>query len=280
MKTLWRMNWLVLVVLFSLGFVLPSFSTETRELKIEGMIDIDYPQASEAKVEVNLEGNLLNLAAKAVVEKNPEASSFLSGLQTIRVRIYSNVALGKDDASQSLKFYQDQLQEPKWSVIARVKDKESTVGVYSLIKGDYIAGLVVLVGNPKELIVVNLAGKIDPAKLAKLSQFPQLGNLGEIAKVASEMSKKQPDFTIKGVVKDAKSGKPIEGAKVSDGEYGPEPRKSATTDSEGNYSYATWYEEHFIFAEAPGYKTQRIILTTELRRKVNEAEFNFELVPE
>jgi len=89
----------------------------------------------------------------------------------------------------------------------------------------------------------------------------------------------QPTFVLKGTVRDATTGKPITGAKVSDGRYGPEPRKGAITDSDGNYSYLTWYEEHNIEAQAPGYETQRKTLMTKLFRQESEKVMDFELVP-
>jgi outer membrane lipoprotein-sorting protein len=66
----------------------------------------------------------------------------------------------------------------------------------------------------------------------------------------------QPKFVVAGTVKDATTGQPIAGAKVSDDGYGKKPYKGATTDSEGKYRYFTWSEEHGIKAEAAGYKTQ------------------------
>jgi len=72
---------------------------------------------------------------------------------------------------------------------------------------------------------------------------------------------KQPAFVVRGTVTDAMTGKPIAGVKVSDDGYGPEPYKSAITDSEGRYSYLTWPEEHRIKAEISGYKSQHKGLT-------------------
>ena len=93
-------------------------------------------------------------------------------------------------------------------------------------------------------------------------------------------SDSQPDFTIKGIVKDAITGEPIAGAEVSDCEYGPEPHKGAITSSDGKYSYLTWYEEHTIMAQAHGYKTQRGILITKFLGKEREKILDFALVPE
>jgi beta-lactamase regulating signal transducer with metallopeptidase domain len=87
----------------------------------------------------------------------------------------------------------------------------------------------------------------------------------------------EPNCTIKGTVRDAVTGQPIAGAKVSDGDYAD---RGATTDSDGKYSYLTWYEEHSIVAEAPGYKTQGQTLMTKLFGVESEKTVDFALVPE
>jgi beta-lactamase regulating signal transducer with metallopeptidase domain len=89
-----------------------------------------------------------------------------------------------------------------------------------------------------------------------------------------------PGFTLKGTVKDAITGRPIAGARVSDGKYGSEPHKGATTDADGKYSYLTWYEEHNIIAQAPGYKTQRQTLMTKFLGEEKEKVMDFALAPE
>ncbi len=196
MKTKWHVNLVALIACVSLA----SISTAEEELKLEGLIDIDYPEAGEAKVEVNLAGPLFSLAAKAVGEEDPETAEFLASLKAVRVRIYDQAALGGKSFDEVLGFYKKQLQKPKWEVLARVKDKESTVGVYSHTKGDgdVISGLVVIVGSPKEYVIVNLAGEIDVAKLAKVSEaagnvfgLPKI-NLGEM-KSSTEQKKEQKE---------------------------------------------------------------------------------------
>lgn len=85
--------------------------------------------------------------------------------------------------------------------------------------------------------------------MATLALFPGCG-------------KKTPNLNLSGTVIDASSGKPIQGANVSDKSYGPEPRKGGVTDSSGRYSYRTWAEEHTIEVKAPGYKPQTAILSS------------------
>lgn len=175
MRTMWRMNWTALIAFISLGFTLPSLGmlVAEEESKLEGLIEIDYPYAGEAKVEINLAGTLFALAAKVVrgEEGLPEASEFLANLKAVKVRIYDQAALGDKEFGEVLKFYEEQLKKEKWDMLARVKEEDSRVGVYLLTSGDIVSGLTVLVGEPEEVVIVNLAGKIDTAKLSQIHKI-------------------------------------------------------------------------------------------------------------
>jgi tetratricopeptide (TPR) repeat protein len=196
MRTTKSRNWAFLVAFISLGFVLPSLAAD--EPKLEGLIDIDFPGAGEAKVEVNLAGALFSLAAKIVGKDDPEAAELLANLKSVKVRIYDEVALGGKSFDEVMSFYKQQLEKTKWEIMARVKDKESTVGVYALVKKDTVSGLVVLVGNPKEFIVVNLAGNIDLAKLSEIDDITGIDlnlpdNLDFKKRPTPEQKKKQEE---------------------------------------------------------------------------------------
>lgn len=162
---------MILIALISLGFMLPALSAAEEESRIEGMIEIDYPFAGEAKVEVNLAGTLFALAAKVVRNGEPETSDFLANLKALKVRIYDKAALGEKGFDEVLKFYEEQLKREKWDVMARVTEESSKVGVYSLTKGDIVSGLIVLTGKPDEVVIVNLAGNIDVTKLSEIDKL-------------------------------------------------------------------------------------------------------------
>ncbi len=88
----------------------------------------------------------------------------------------------------------------------------------------------------------------------------------------------EPSFLIKGVVTDAVTGKPIAGVRVGDDGYA-DGRQWTITDSQGRYSYPTWYEEHNIKAEADGYSSSRETLLTKIFGSEKEKTIDFELGP-
>jgi beta-lactamase regulating signal transducer with metallopeptidase domain/peroxiredoxin len=102
-----------------------------------------------------------------------------------------------------------------------------------------------------------------------------------------------PELIIKGIVRDAQTGKPIAGARVFDDGYGPMPswgqiqadersEWGAITNSAGEYSFLTWPEHHSISVEAPGYLPERESLYDGhfILSKKDEEIFDFALEPE
>jgi hypothetical protein len=89
--------------------------------------------------------------------------------------------------------------------------------------------------------------------------------------VLAGCTKQSPDLTVKGTVTDAASGKSIQGAVISDGQYGPPPAVPVITDATGKYSYTTWSEEHDITAKATGYKPQ--VISSSVVRKGQPLDF-------
>jgi beta-lactamase regulating signal transducer with metallopeptidase domain len=101
----------------------------------------------------------------------------------------------------------------------------------------------------------------------------------------------EPQFVIKGTVTNVNTGEPIAGAKVFDDRYGPgadwnniksgeQFKFGAITDSNGQYSYITWYEEHGLKCDANSYNSQRTVLMTKIFGSEKEKIINFSLKSE
>lgn len=114
-----------------------------------------------------------------------------------------------------------------------------------------------------------LAGRIKGMLTRPIPKTAKLGIIGLtaiilLAAILLPMAQATPppEFVIRGTVTDARTGKPIAGAKVGDVERYGGGKFGTVTDSNGNYSYKTWYEEHDVKCEAGGYKTETKVLMT------------------
>ncbi|MCE5341198.1 MAG: ankyrin repeat domain-containing protein [Planctomycetaceae bacterium] len=91
---------------------------------------------------------------------------------------------------------------------------------------------------------------------------------------------KQMDFVIKGRVTDAQTGKPIADAKVGDVDEYAGGKFFAVTDTNGDYSYKTYYEEHNVKCTAASYKSENETLLTKFFGSEKEKVINFQLATE
>ena len=201
MKTKVFLSLTISMAFISLIIILPSLSVAVDEPKIEGMIEVDYPNAGLAKVEVNLTGDMISAATSSMKDKPEvsEAVKFLAKIKSIKVRVYDRLSMKDKTYNDFAKFYEDQLEPGKlWNTVVRVNDENTKVGVY-LLKSkrndgsseEYIPGLTVIVGSPEQVVAVNIAGDIDIAKLAELSK--KMGNK-DIQNLAESLGK---DFSPK-----------------------------------------------------------------------------------
>jgi hypothetical protein len=156
-------------------------------------------KASET-VEVNLDGNLLTLAARFLDDKNVEeakAKDILKGLKGIYVRQFT-FDKGEGYTAADVEAVRSQANGPGWQKIVDVRKTGENVGIYLKSTGDKVDGIVVLAAEKREFTVVQLVGSIDPSQLRELS-----GKFG-IPRIPVPDSKDG---------KDGKDGKSAKGAK-------------------------------------------------------------------
>jgi hypothetical protein len=240
------------------------------------------------KVEVMLEKPLLQILKAASSEQDPDFAELVDGISLIRVQVFEDLKDISEETPGKIDNLVTSLKEKQgWTPIVRVKEKGETVNILMKIAGSRVQGFSLVVQDGNELVFINIVGDLDSQKfgnkVGSLCAKFMSGNFdaSQLEKLLSgKMGPKEPNLAITGYVKDAKTGKPIEGATVSDDQYGSEPYKSGKTDPEGKYSYKTWAEEHNIIAMAPGYKPQQKMLSSDLFQKDKDTVVNFELVRE
>jgi hypothetical protein len=138
---------------------------------IRGLVDWAKLGANaKEKVDVNLEGDLLQFASKFLSKKNVDeakAQKIVEGLKGVYVRSFQFEKPGQY-TNADLDPIRAKLVGPAWSKIVEVSGKSENTGIYLMRDGGQVSGLVVISAEPKEFTVVNIVGPIQLEDLAAL----------------------------------------------------------------------------------------------------------------
>jgi hypothetical protein len=148
------------------------------------------PKATE-KVEVTLDGALLQMASVFLDGKDPEEAkvkSVLGGLKGIYVRSFKFAKTG-EFSNADIQAIRAQLRG--WSQIVNVQEAGENTGVFLKTDGKKVQGMVVLAAEPMELTVVNIVGSIDLEQLRELSGHLGIPELGGAAQKKADKKKEK-----------------------------------------------------------------------------------------
>lgn len=124
-------------------------------------------------VEVTLDKNLLQVAAKFLSDKNPTEAAvkdLVSKLEGVYVRVFEFDKIGEYSLGD-VEPIRSQVNAPGWSKIVGVMSRREGQKVDVHLRMDnagMIHGLLILATQPRELVVVNIVGPIDLEKLSQL----------------------------------------------------------------------------------------------------------------
>jgi Domain of unknown function (DUF4252) len=140
-------------------------------------------------VDINLNGSMLQFAAKFLDGKDPDEAKvkqLLSGIEGIYVKNFEFKKEGEYSPTD-LEQIRSQLKGPEWNRIVGVRSNSEgeNVEVWTRVANGKTNGIAILAAEPKELTVVNLVGTIDLDALAALG-----GHFG-IPKVEPSTPKKR-----------------------------------------------------------------------------------------
>lgn len=174
MKTAARRIWLIGCFMGAalLGMALPAPAQDAR-LKLAQL-----EKLSAKAVEVNsvtLDGDMLQLAAKFLdMDKDdPESEqvkSLIKNLKGIYVKSFEFDQPNQYSVSD-VEDIRSQLAAPRWNKIVESRDKRANENDEIYVMKDNhnnVAGVAILVAEPKELTVVNFVGPVDLDKLSAL----------------------------------------------------------------------------------------------------------------
>lgn len=140
--------------------------------------------AEESKVEIQLKGPLLRLAASIVEAQNEDVSSLISSVELVRVHVYEVNEENQDEFAKSVATISENLTARNWEQLVTVKDGDENVAVFANMPSeDAIAGIVVSVASGDEAVFVNVVGNVAIEALADLGKqldIPQLDKIGDM----------------------------------------------------------------------------------------------------
>ena len=177
----------LLAILLVTGFA----SAHAQDAKLQ-FAELDrLSSKAENVVEVTLDKNLLQVAAKFLSDKNPQEAAvkdLVSKLQGVYVRVFDFGKPGEYSLNDVAPI-NSQLKSGSWTKIVGVTSKSDGQKIDVNLKMDgsgLIHGLLIVAAQPKELVVVNIVGPIDLEKLSQLE-----GQFG-IPKLDLDKSKAKP----------------------------------------------------------------------------------------
>jgi hypothetical protein len=169
---------------------LPGFA-QSAKLQLNNLDKLS-DKAAEVN-DVTLDGVMLELAGKFIdADHDPEAPQLKAILKDLKGIYVKNFEFDEPNqySQADVDAIRVQLAAPGWSKIVESRSQRYREHdeIYVMKAGDAIAGMAILVAEPRELTVVNIVGNIDVDKLAALE-----GHLGVPGANGSHRRRHKPD---------------------------------------------------------------------------------------
>jgi hypothetical protein len=139
--------------------------------------------ASKAKesVDIDLDRDMLKTAMGFMSGANadPELAEQIKGLESVSVKVFSFEKPGVY-SMRDIEAVVKQVETQGWKKLLSVRDREDRVEMWMRDGGANPAdgGMFFVASEPKELVMINIAGKVDLSVLSKLQGRMGMPNLG------------------------------------------------------------------------------------------------------
>lgn len=133
--------------------------------------ELDIFPADKLSVEINLDGALLRMVAEATKGSDPDLARLLSGLRSIRVQVLPLEGENESSVKSSIGRAIRWLDGQGWKSTMRVRDKGDETHIYLKEADGKVMGMTVLaLEHGGEAVVINIAGRFDPADIGRISR--------------------------------------------------------------------------------------------------------------
>jgi len=159
----------LLLAAFSICGGATAFAQNAR-LQIDHLDNL-FPKAVET-IDVRIDGSLLQIASKFLDKNKANEAQVREILNVLKGVYVKGVEFDKEGeySDQDVESVRQQLRAPGWERIVGVRSKRDheNVEVFMMLNNGLIEGVGVLIADPKQLMVVNVVGPIDPEKISEL----------------------------------------------------------------------------------------------------------------
>jgi hypothetical protein len=143
---------------------------QNAKLQIDHLDQL-FPKAVET-IDVRIDGSLLQIAPKFFSDKKADEAAVKEIVKALKGVYVKGVEFEKpgEYTEADVDAVRRQLSAPGWDRIVGVRSKRDgeNVEVSLMINNAVIEGIGVLIYDPKQLLVVNVVGPIDPEKINQL----------------------------------------------------------------------------------------------------------------
>ena len=162
------------LVLFSISAA-NSAKAQDPQIRLESL-DRLAARASQT-IDVTVDESMIHMASRFLnANKEDEAKlrELLKQLKGVQVKVFEFENPGEYTA-EDIELIRNQLSAPGWSKVATVRSRKSSSGggenvdVRFMLEGTMIKGIAVLIADPREIVIVNVIGPIDPEKISELN---------------------------------------------------------------------------------------------------------------
>ena len=175
---------------FAIPVFLAVLPLAAQDIKMPMSLDKLAAKASEV-VDVSLDGPLLQLASRFLSDKDPDEANvkkMVGGMKGVYVKSFEfeDRDQYKDSDIEELRA---QLKAPGWSRIVSAHSKRNgdNSDIYLKTDAGQIAGLAIIVAEPRELTIISIVGSVRPEDIRDLG-----GHFG-IPKIDIRNDKKDKD---------------------------------------------------------------------------------------
>jgi len=161
---------LSIALLAAAGVATTAYAQNAR-LQIDHL-DKLFPKAVET-IDVRVEGSLLQVASKFLRSDKADEAAIKELILALKGVYVKGVEFDKygEFSDADVETIRQQLAAPGWDRIVGVRSKREgeNVEVYLMINNNaVIEGVGVLISDPKQIMVVNVVGPLDPEKINNL----------------------------------------------------------------------------------------------------------------